>query len=228
MIADADARALLDPLKLMRFLWPSKEFYDKQREIVYSVRDAKETYVPAGNQLGKDYVAGYVCPAFFLKPQCFFDLEYVRYVESLRSRWNPHPHTVRILTTSVAEHHLKVLWGEIGRAVTECQFDLIYHPETNPNGLLTMNYQEIRYARERQAKNPVNYLVGRVSAKGEGLAGHHAAYTLCVVDEASGSDEETYTYQQGWAKRLLAFGNPHQCENWWRRGIKAGDLRVEP
>lgn len=41
-----------DPLVFGKLLWPDVEFYDKQRSIIYSVRDNVETVVPAGNMLG--------------------------------------------------------------------------------------------------------------------------------------------------------------------------------
>ena len=44
-----------DPLWMARELWPSVYFYNKQREIIYSVVDNEETVVIAGNMLG-------VCP----------------------------------------------------------------------------------------------------------------------------------------------------------------------
>lgn len=172
--------------------------------------------------IGKDFVAGFIAVSFFIRPMMYFDPEYVRQVESQRSESFPHPHTRRVVTTSVAEHHLKVLWGEIGRFITTSSVPLTL----DKGGPLTVNYQEVRLAREKDSKNPLNYLVGRVSAKGEGLAGHHAAYTLCICDEASGVDDVVYEMQQGWAKRLLAFGNPNQTQNWWRKGIKAGDLKA--
>src|SRR5437879_1760514 len=86
--------------------WPDVTFYDKQVEIVYAVEECRETMVPAGNQLGKDFVVGFICPCLFLR--CL--------VAGL---------TCRIVTTSVAEHHLTVLWGEIGRFLTTSKFPLL-------------------------------------------------------------------------------------------------------
>lgn len=43
---------VLDPLAFAKEFWPSVYFYDKQREMIYSVRDNVETYVVAGNKLG--------------------------------------------------------------------------------------------------------------------------------------------------------------------------------
>ena len=87
-----------------------------------------------------------------------------------------------------------------------------------------MNYLELRKASEGKVKNPLSYLVGRVSEHGEGLAGHHATVTLAVADEASGCSDEAYQMFQGWAKRMLFIGNPNQCENFFKKGVKAGDL----
>jgi hypothetical protein len=105
--------------------------------------------------------------------------------------------TCRIVTTSVAEHHLKVLWGEISRFITTSRRSLVYESLKNPAGILVVNYQEVRRTEEREAKNPLNYLVGRVSQKDEGLAGHHAEFTMFVGDEASGLDDAAYEAAQG-------------------------------
>lgn len=42
----------VDPIAFVRLVWPKIKLYDKQREILYSVRDNDETVVPAGNMLG--------------------------------------------------------------------------------------------------------------------------------------------------------------------------------
>lgn len=194
---------LADPLAVTALLWPHVRLYDKQVEVIRSVESTPETYVAAGNQLGKDFVAGLVCVNLFLR--------------ALKAG-----RTCRIVTTSVAEHHLKVLWGEVGRFITTARYPLV----DKQGGPLTVNYQEVRRASERESKNPVNYLVGRVSAKGEGLAGHHAEVSLFVADEASGLDDEGYRMAQGWAKRMLIFGNCNPCSNYFRRGVDGGDLRV--
>ena len=55
-----------EPILFFRLLWPEVRFYDKQIEIIESVRDNDETFVPAGNMLGKDYVAAAVALWFFL------------------------------------------------------------------------------------------------------------------------------------------------------------------
>lgn len=191
----------IDPLRLAAELWPGVTFYRKQLEVIYSVERNAETYVTAGNKLGKDFVAGFICLSLFL-----------RCVKVGK--------TCRIVTTSVAEHHLKVLWAEIARFATTARAPLL----AEDGGPLLMYHLEIRRAAEAAAKNPMSYLVGRVSQKGEGLAGHHADVTLFVADEASGIDDVAYEMAQGWAKRMLIFGNPNTCNNFFRRGVEAGDL----
>ncbi len=213
---------VINPVSFLASHWPAVMIYDKQFDILESLRYSSETFVTAGNMLGKDFISGYVALSFFLAPQMYFDVEYVASIERQRSKDNPNPHTVRILTTSVAEHHLKVLWGEIGRFVSTCKYPLV-HDKENPRGPITINYQEVRYAREKHAKNPLNYLQGRVSDTGEGLAGHHAAYTLAIFDEASGIPDLSYTQMGTWAKKMLIIGNPNACQNFFRRGVKTGN-----
>jgi hypothetical protein len=41
-----------DPIAFARELWPSVVFYREQEEIIYSVVENDETFVPAGNMMG--------------------------------------------------------------------------------------------------------------------------------------------------------------------------------
>lgn len=43
---------LRDPYAMTKLLWPDVRFYQQQREIIQSVDENDETFVPAGNQLG--------------------------------------------------------------------------------------------------------------------------------------------------------------------------------
>lgn len=207
-----------DPLAFMSMAWPDAGLYDKEQEMVLSCRDSIETIVVAGNMLGKDYTVGIICPTFFIAPQLFFPISYVREVES-RRRPGYDPHTRRVVTTSVKDEHLDILWGEIGRHVKTCKLPL--------DDLLYVTTHEIRFREEAEAKNPVNYLKGMVSKTGEGLAGHHAAYTLFACDEASAMDDMAYKAAQGWAKRIFLFGNPHDCSNSWRTNYEAGNVLAQ-
>lgn len=212
-----------DPLIIQEMLWPDVTFYDKQIEIIYSVRDSMETYVPAGNKLGKDFVCGFIVPSFFLFPQVYFDPEYVAAIESTRSTTNPYPHTVRIITTSVRDDHLIVLWGEIGRFIETAKYKL----EATKGGPLIVNHRHLRKlngSKQNKQECKISYVKGIVSERGEGLAGHHAAYTLFIADEASGVDDIAYNMAQGWAKRMLYIGNPNECQNIFRKAVTEGDI----
>lgn len=192
-----------DPIRLATTMWPHSTFYDKQEEVIYSTLYNDVTVVTAGNKLGKDYVAGFICLYHFLVfPEC------------------------RVITTSVKDDHLRVLWGEIGRWVQTATQPM----EAGRGGPLIINHREIRKMRPPIAKRrrcEISYLRGMVSERGEGLAGHHAAHTLGVIDEASGVDDEALVQMEGWAKRILIFGNPNPCSNFFKRLIKSGDLLAE-
>ncbi len=190
-----------DLLGLKELLWPEVRFYRKQIEIIDSVLRNRETYVPAGNKLGKDFIAGFLTLGTFLL--CKY--------EGI---------SCRIVTTSIAEKHLNVLWGEIGRFVGTATQPLL----SQHGGPLVVNSLEIRRAEEMEQKKPYNYLVGMVYDDPEKLAGHHADFTLFVGDEASGLADKAYEMAQGWASHMLLIGNCNPCSNFFYRGVKAGDL----
>lgn len=185
-------------------LWPSVTLYDRQWEIVESVRDNDETVCVAGNMLGKDFVSGFIALWFFLsRTPC------------------------RVVTTSVDANQLQsVLWGEIRRFVQTSKYAL----EAERGGPLVMNHMHIRKMLDGQVE-PLSYIVGRVAAQGEGMLGHHIAKTgdgvprtLFIADEASGIDDTTYEKATTWAERVLVIGNPFPCQNFFYRSVKEGDL----
>lgn len=189
-----------NPVKLARELWPDVRFYKEQRDILYSVWNDSETIVPAGHMLGKDFVTGACCLLFFLtRSPC------------------------RIFTTSVDGRQLEaVLWGEIRRFIQTCRFPL----EASRGGPLVINHLNIRKMINGQLC-PLSYLKGGVSAKGEGLSGHHIAKTgdgiprtLFVADEASGADQEVFTKYPEWAHRVLIIGNPYECNNYFKWAVE--------
>lgn len=201
-VAELDPRfleVLADPVAFLALGWPKARIYDKQAETLYSVRDNDETYVPAGNMLGKDYIAGYIALWFFLA----------------------HP-IVRIVTTSIKDDHLRVLWGELGRWIDTCEYPL----RVKDGGPLIVNHREIKKVVNGEIES-ISYLIGQVSELGEGMAGHHAPHTLCIGDEASGIRNIVYTQQATWAKKGLWIGNPNPCENFFKKNIEAGDKYSE-
>lgn len=73
----------------------------------------------------------------------------------------------------------------------------------------------------------IGALIGLGTAKGEAKAGHHAKHTLLICDEASGLDDDVYTQGATWANHMLMIRNPHECRNFYRRGVEAGDVKAD-
>lgn len=206
------AHKLRDPLKFAKFLWPNVTFYDKQREVIYSVQDNDETFVPAGNMLGKDFVTAFIALWFFLtRSPC------------------------RVITTSVDEMQLSsVLWGEMRRFIQTSRFPL----DSTKGGPLLINHLHIRkFINPPTPKGQVcgiSYIRGKVSAKGEGMLGHHAPdlgdgipRTLLLIDEGSGVEDVVYEMGTTWARRLLCIGNPYPPgpgNSFFMKGVKGGDI----
>lgn len=212
---------LRDPVKFCSVLWPDTRFWGKQVDILYALTESTEVYVTAGNKLGKDFIGGYYNLTFFMIPQLYFPAEYVLQVDRQTPRhWQPYMrHRRRVVTTSVKDEHMDVLWGEVGQFYRTCAVDL--------EPYFKMTHHELRYLEEVEAKNPANYLKGQVSATGEGLAGHHAAYTSATGDEASGLDDIVQSQCVTWAKRNLWISNPLPTTNFFRANVKKGDLPAE-
>lgn len=195
----------------------------KHVELLRSYQENVETFTYAGNQLGKDWCTGLACTMFFLEPWLFFPPQHFRAVEATRRPGQPpwQVHTRKVVTTSVDGNQLRNLWGEIGRFVLTAEPPLI----EQRGGPLVLNLRDISLAAERgQAKEPLNYMIGRVTGTGEGISGAHAAYTLLVIDEASGAEDSIYKFGQGWAKKFWVFGNPNRCHNFFFHACKMGDI----
>lgn len=196
---------IVDPLQFGRLLWPDVKFTRDQKDIIYSVRDNDQTFVPAGNMLGKDFVAAFIVLWFFLTRE-----------------------PCKIIVTSVDSTQLEgVLWGEIRTFIQASKYPL----ESTRGGPLVVNHMHLRKVFNKVMTK--SYVKARVCAKGEGMLGHHAyppnwdgitPHTLFIADEASGVDNESWNNALTWAHRMLAIGNCYPCENFFREGIKAGDL----
>ena len=191
-----DFERMEDPYLFHSFCWPNDRFYCKQYEVIDSVESNFMTVAVAGNKLGKDYVAGFIVPKFFLCGQG----------------------TVRVICTSVRQDHLDVLRSEVQKRLETSQVPLIY-----PRGPLIVNDYELRKIyRGRECET--SYVKFTVSKKGEGMSGHHADRTLLVVDEASGADNKVLEYSAGWMKKGLLLGNPKPCQNFFREMVQKGDV----
>lgn len=198
---------VVDPFEVIARYWPKICLYGKQKEIVESVWYEKETFVVAGNQLGKDYVAGLVSLVFFLTHST-----------------SPDPKKrCRVVTTSVKDEHLDILWGEIDGFLRTAKY-----PLANVKGApLLYQHHNIRRVDEKTGEVfKDSYLRGMVSKGAEGMSGHHGKNTLWVADEASGMSDKAYEGAQGWAKHMLVFGNPFPTRNFFYKAVKQGNLAV--
>lgn len=189
---------ILDPLKLLKWNWPHVTLYKQQKEILYSVMYNDETIVPAGNQLGKDFIAAYAVLWFFLSRQS------------------------RVVTTSVKHDQLAgVLWGEIRRFIATSKHALpirythLSLQRVDNEGVVIPLWELVG-----QVSNKNEGLLGRHLRRGP----CNEPTTMAVFDEASGIDDGVYTSTETWAHRKLIIGNPFPCNNFFFRGVKEGDL----
>lgn len=191
-------------------MWPHVRFYDRQVDVIRSVVADDMTVVPAGNMLGKDFVAGFIVVWYFLsRSPC------------------------RIVTTSAKDDHLRVLWGEIKRFIQSAK-----HPLTaDRGGPLIVNHREIRRRLRDDTECPLSYIKGMVAGTDSiaSMQGHHVANvgdgiprTLFVADEASSVPDEYWTMARTWAKRALIIGNTWPCANFFYKSVEGDPVLGDP
>ena len=165
---------------------------------MYSVRDNVETFVPAGNQLGKDFIAAFITLWFFCSRR-----------------------PARVVTTSVKGDQLRdVLWGEINWFIRNAKYSL-------PIQYNHMHIRQVRNDGRfvplaeivGQVVQKGEALQGRHLPRMEG----NIPTTLIVFDEASGIDDITYNSSLAWSHRRLIIGNCWPCSNFFRKGVEDGD-----
>ena len=198
LVVKQEPLKIIDPLKFLAWNWPHVSLYRQQKEILYSVMYNDETIVPAGNQLGKDFIAAYCVLWFFLSRQS------------------------RVVTTSVKHDQLAgVLWGEIRRFISTSKHALpvrythLSLQKTDNDGNVIPLWELIG-----QVSSKNEGLLGRHLRRGP----CNEPTTMAVFDEASGIDDGVYTSTETWAHRKLIIGNPFPCRNFFYNGVKAGDL----
>lgn len=209
-LQDVSTSLLTDPLKFAALMWPDVQFYDKQAEVIQSVITDDVTVVPAGNMLGKDFVAGFIALWFFLsRSPC------------------------RVVTTSAKDDHLRVLWGEIGRFIQTARFPLDYRR----GGPLIVNHHDIRRIDSNGTRCPLSYLKGMVAGTDSiaAMQGHHIASvgdgiprTMFLADECSSVPDEYWQMATTWCNRALLFGNTWPCTNFFYRAIKGSSVNKDP
>lgn len=195
-----DPKSILrDPVKLFRLCWPDMRLYDKQEEILHSLVENDETYVPAGNQLGKDFITGYAVLWFFCS----------------RS-------PARVITSSAGQRQLSaVLWGEMRRFIHTSKYPLPIDPKTLLlHQLRSDGTFEPRSYVQGVVTNVAENMLGHHLERGI----NNYPRTMAVFDEASSIANEYYEATDTWAHRKLIIGNPLPCVNFFYSGVKGGDI----
>lgn len=189
----------IDPVSFTNLMWPDVHLYDKQREIMYSVQENDETYVPAGNALGKDFVSALIAIWFMVSRR-----------------------PARVLTTSVKYDQLNdVLWGEIRKFLQSAKYNLpIRYTHQHIHGIDDDSSDFPLWELVGQVCNKSEGLLGRHLPRGP----NNQPTTLAIFDEASGIDDDVFTSTETWAHRKLIIGNPFPCENFFKRGSEGGDM----
>lgn len=184
-------------LDIMKLCWPNDRMYDRQIEIVRSVEKFRNTTVPAGNMLGKDWITARICLAYFLSRK-----------------------PCRIVTSSVDEGQLeKVLWGEIKAAIDSSVVRLPLVVNHCDIRMVDKYGQEIpkTYLIGRVAAKEEG-LLGHHLPKGS----MGEPRTLMVYDEGSGIPKGFKDKTDTWAHRSLTIGNPYECDNHFRDLTRKG------
>jgi len=191
-----------DPVKFCGLFWPQFVLYDKQREIMYSVRDNYETIVPAGNELGKDFISALIVLWFFCSRR-----------------------PCKIVTTSASGNQLEnVLWGEIRRFKDSSKYPLpiqynhMHIRQMRDDGTLVANAEVVGKVVQK-GESMLGMHVPRTV--------NNEPTTLLVVDEASGVEDTPYEVADTWTHRKLVIGNPYPCTNFFFTGVKGGDLESQ-
>lgn len=189
------AQALEDPVKMCRLCWPEIRLYDKQEEILYSLRDNVHTFVHAANEMGKDFVTSIGVVWFFASRR-----------------------PARVVTSSSSETQLKnILWSEINQRLQSSRVKFPFNVSTLqikrmlPNGL----EDPLSYCLGHVTKVVENF-------QGHHLP-HDKPRVLAVFDEASGVEDAFFEAAESWAHRILVIGNPLSTTNFFFRNCKAGD-----
>ena len=212
---------VLDPGALQRYFWPQVTFTQEQWSIIYSVWDDDRTYVRAGNKLGKDFVAGFIVVAYFL------------------SR-----HPCKIITTSVKDKHLEVLWTEVEKFLRISKYPLLKGEKREVDGVTYVGNQFVLNADGmRKIVNGTihkgSYVMKLVANDEtiESFQGHHVTpdpgqpidnvpRNLIIGDESSGLKDAYYDMAKTCFKRMLWFGNCWPCETFFKKAFK-GDPSVD-
>lgn len=190
---------LNDPVKFINLCWPDLTIYDKQADILYSLRDNDETIVPAANQMGKDFITALAVLWFFCS----------------RS-------PAKVITSSSSYTQLSsVLWGEIRRFRTTSKIPLPIHDND-------LHLRQLSSEGEMEPRSYVKGIVSKIpeTMLGHHLERGYEGKprTLVIYDEASSIEDVYWEASDTWAHRKLVIGNCLPCNNFFKRKSKEGSL----
>ena len=209
---------LNDPIKFVSMCWPEIRLYDKQKEMLESVRDNVLTVVPAGNDMGKDFTAALCTIWFYCSRQ-----------------------PCKIVTTSAGQTQLKsVLWGEMARFIESSVIPLPLKvndlwlsymrngkkiPNSYVRGMVTNVKEQLLGHHLAWRTRVVEQFLGHMLPARKDSKGVPLPVTMAILDEASGIDDIYFDAVDTWAHRILVVGNPLPCENFFKAAVLGrGDL----
>ncbi len=185
-----------NPLKFVSLCWPDMQLYDKQRDILVSLVENKETYVHAANELGKSRIAAIAAIWFFASRQ-----------------------PARVVSSSTTQAQLdSILWTEIRSLISKSRVKF-------PFEITALRVRKLDAGRNVLPLDYlVGHVTTNIeSFQGHHLP-NDKPRVLCVLDEASGIPDEFNDAADSWAHRKLVIGNPLSTTNFFYRLCKAGDV----
>lgn len=193
-----------DPVLFVRTFWPEFRLAPYQKQILESVRDNNETWVPSANKMGKTFIAAQTALWWFLTRNS------------------------KVVTSSTTEYQLvRILWGEIGHLLQQMKLGGYRFRLERKHLCISLAREEGQ--RDSQGKY---YLIGQVTAQVESFQGHHlekmadgTPTVLFIFEEASGLEREFYEAATSQAHRLLAIGNPLRARGIFFEKCRAKDER---
>lgn len=190
---------LNDPCAFIEYHWPGSITYDKQCEVMESVRDNVETFVHAAHELGKTKLAAWIV-----------------------IWWISTRFPARVVTTSSSEKQLKsILWAEIDVLIRTSA-----HPLELDQDVLKLSVMDEERGKpfgEHYAIGHVTKTIENFQGHHLPRGDRDPPRVLFLFDESSAIDDDFYTTIQGQAHRFLAIGNPLAAQRFFYRQCKAGD-----
>lgn len=188
-----------DPLGFISLCWPELRLYPRQAEVLQSLVDNTETFVPAANETGKSLIASLSALWFF----------------QTRS-------PARVVIISATEKNLKnVIWREMSHRIgtSKLMFPVTMNTERVDKWLDPQG-------KKFDARS---FIIGQVTNQPDSFQGHHLPHdiprVLLIAEEASGIEDIYYEAATAWRHRMLVIGNPLNTTNFFYFKSRVGDVQ---